>query len=73
MTFTPESKAQLDAAGKALYGMIDGLGNGFNYEDVQAAFGAAMASKEVVDEIKADKARALACIVAAALGSFGTS
>lgn len=71
--FNPESLAQLKAAGDAFEAMIEGLSNGFNYEDVSAAFATAMASKEVVDELKADKSRAVSCIVGSALTKYGAS
>ena len=73
MTFTPESNAQLAAAGAAFYKMIEGLGNGFSYEDVSQAFATAMSSKEVVDEIRADKARAIAGISGNALLEYSKS
>ena len=71
--FTPESNAQLAQAGEEFYKMIEGLGNGFSYADVSQAFAAAMSSKEVVDEIRADKARAISGIAGNALVAYSKS
>jgi hypothetical protein len=69
--FTVESLAQLEAAGKGLEELVTGLADGFSYEDVSKAFQTAMQAKEVTDEIKADKVKALAVIMGAALAAFG--
>lgn len=71
--FSAESLAQLDAAGAGLVKVVEGLANGFQAEDITAALMEVGLGEAVVDEIKADKGKAIAYMLGSALRAFGAS
>lgn len=71
--YNVESLAQLEAVGVALVELIEGFANGISFDDASAGFKVALQAQAVVDEIKADKAKAIAVIVGSGLKTFGAS
>lgn len=73
MSFTPDSLAQLDAAGVGLVKVAEGLADGVGAADISAALMEVGLAQAVVDEIKADKGKAIARMLGAALSAYGAS
>jgi hypothetical protein len=71
--FTKESLDQLEAAGAGLVKVAEGLANGLGADDIGAALQEVALGQQVVDEIKADKPKAIAYMLGSALRAFGAS
>jgi len=71
--FTQESLTQLEAAGAGLVKVAIGLANGVGAEDISNALIEVSLAQAVVDEVKADKPKAIAYMLGSALRAFGAS
>lgn len=71
--FTKESLDQLEAAGAGLVKVATGLSNGVGADDIAAALTEVALAQAVVDEIKADKGKAISYMLGSALRAFGAS
>lgn len=72
-TFTQESSDQLKACGEGLFKTIIGITDGVGATDVANALVEIQLTQACVDEIKADKPKAIAAILGAALTAFSAS
>lgn len=71
--FTQESNEQLKACGEGVYNVINGLVDGVGAADISNALVEVGLAQACVDEIAADKPKAIAAILGAALTKFSQS
>jgi len=68
--FSPESNVQLEVCGHGIYNVVAGVADGVGAGDISTALAQVGLTQACVDEIRADKPKAIAAILGAALTKF---